>query len=96
MKTANLKKCFYILLPVLILIVSCQKEIDPTDPDQIPEGAKDSTLLIKSIRLNSVDPQSGLADDDSIKEDYFYDTVNRKIILTIDHAASHPDYFSFV
>lgn len=96
MKTANLKKCFYILFPVLILIVSCQKEIDPTDPDQIPEGVKDSTLLIKSIRLNSVDPQSGLADDDSIKEDYFYDTVNRKIILTIDHAASHPDYFPFV
>ncbi len=88
--------CFVHFLFCIFVLASCQKEIDPNAPDLIPDEVKDSTLLIKSIKLVTLDPLSGLAYDDSIKEDYFYDTVNKKIILTIDHAASHADYFSFV
>jgi hypothetical protein len=76
--------CFTTFLGLL----SCQKGVNPAELDPIPEEVKDSTLLIKSISLRYFDPSSGLPVDDSIKEVYTYDTVNRKIILTVDQAAS--------
>lgn len=94
--TKNLLFAFSVF--VLFVLTSCQKgvDIDLNNPPPIPDEIKDSTLLIKSIRLVTLDPVTGLPDDDSIKEDYFYDTINKKIILTFDHAASHPDYSPFV
>lgn len=83
-------KGFFLLFPVLILIASCQKGIDPDNPPVIPDKITDSTLLIKSITTKVFDPISGLPGEDSIKENYFYDTVNRKIIIKVDHAASSP------
>lgn len=85
------------LFLVLIFTASCQKgvDIDLNNPPPLPGNVKDSTALIKSIKLKMLDPSSGLAYDDSIKEDYFYDTINKRIILTLDHAASHPDYSFF-
>lgn len=75
---------------LVVLLVSCQREIDIDldNPPPIPDELQDSTLLIKSIKTTTLHPVSGLPDGDTIKEDYFYDTVNRKIIMTIDHAAS--------
>lgn len=78
-----------------VLLISCQKEIDidPDNPLPIPDGVVDSTLLVKSIRVNFIDPVTGLPEGDTIKEYYFYDTASRKIILTLDQEAS-SHYFT--
>jgi hypothetical protein len=81
---------------VLLVLTSCQKgvDIDLDNPPPLPDNIKDSTELIKSIRLN-IHELSGQPSDDSAKEDYFYDTINKKIIITYDHSASNPDYYNF-
>lgn len=90
MKITSIKSCFYIFFPVLILIASCQKEIDPTDPDLIPDEVKDSTLLIKSISHKMFD-EAGVPYEDSVTEYYSYDTLNKKIILTwLDNSGEFP------
>jgi hypothetical protein len=44
------KKLFFVPAVLAILVLaSCQKEIDINDPDIIPEEVMDSTLLVKSI-----------------------------------------------
>jgi len=97
MLTKTTKNLLFVF-PVFVLLVlsSCQKgvDIDLDNPPPLPGEVTDSTLLVKSIKLVTYDPTSGLATD-SIKEDYFYDTVNKKIILTFDKAASGPDYSHF-
>lgn len=80
MVISSLKKLFFVPAVLAILVLaSCQKEIDINDPDIIPEEVKDSTLLIKSITLLA---NRGLPDEDSVTEHYSYDTINKKIILT--------------
>ncbi len=96
MVISSLKKLLFIFsLFAAFALISCQKEIDvdPDNPPPVPDEIKDSTLLIKNISLRSFDPSSGLPDGDSIKEVYTYDTVNRKIIMTLDQAAS-SQYFT--
>jgi hypothetical protein len=63
------------LLTVLV-ITSCQREVSFTDIDTVTEYVKDSTLLIKSITFASATGQ------DSIVENYSYDSVNRRITIT--------------
>ena len=85
------------LFIILIFAAACQKNVDIDLDNQppLPENVKDSTELIKSIRLNRLEV-SGEPSDDSVKEDYFYDTINKKIIVTYDHSASNPDYYNFI
>ncbi|WP_276503711.1 hypothetical protein [Terrimonas pollutisoli] len=92
MRIRNFSHLFFASLVIAVFVLaSCQKEvdIDLENPPPVPSEVQDSTLLIKSIKINSLDPVSGLPDGgDTIKEDYFYDTVNRKIIMTLDQVAS--------
>ena len=99
MLTKATKNLLFIFSVVAALsLTSCQKgvDVDLNNPPPLPDNIKDSTELIKSIRLNTLDLVSGLPDDDSIKEDYFYDTLNKKIMVTFDHSASNPDYYNFI
>ena len=81
MKYNNFRKLFFIpsLLAILVL-ASCQKGIDPNNPDPvIPDELKDSTLLIKSITSTW---EKGTADEETLTEFYSYDTINKKITIT--------------
>ena len=79
-----------LFLPVLLtvlVITSCQREVDFTDTDPVTEYVRDSTLLIKSVSLYDLGLQ------DSISETYSYDSINRKITLTFSNpsASIFPD-----
>src|SRR5688500_5349057 len=81
----NYKKLLFIpCLLIILALASCQKDADPSDPDPIPDEVKDSTLLIKSIARTY---NSG---KDSIVENYFYDTVNKKITLNWTDSGTEP------
>ncbi len=83
-------KNFKFLLPALFyfacVFVSCQKELNPiitipkTDSASIA-GFKDSTLLIRSINKIFYDSATNNVTD-SFTEYYFYDTLNKKIIIS--------------
>lgn len=76
---------FFACLTMFLGLVSCQKGIDPAGADPgIPDGVKDSTLLIKSITWLY---RNG---SDSIVEHYSYDTVNRKITLSWTDSGTEP------
>src|ERR1700752_3089849 len=90
MLTSFSKKLLFIaFVPVIAVLPSCQKEIDVDldNPPTIPEGVKDSTLLIKSI--NSVWNKGG-ANPDSLTEFYSYDSVNQKIKIEWEGNGDFP------
>ena len=79
----NLRKLlFFPLLLTVLIVTSCQREIDFTGINPVTEYVKDSTLLIKSV--------TSLWDNgqDSIVENYSYDSINRKITLTWNDPSS--------
>lgn len=87
------RSAFLYLLLGIVLLESCQQEIDPypLPPVTPPASSVDSTLLIKSITVISFDDVTGLAED-SATESYMYDTLNRKIILSLKgDGADLPD-----
>jgi len=87
MLTKAVQKLFFIsAILVIFTLASCQKDTNPNDPDPIPDGVKDSTLLIKSIAYLF---DNGMNGQDSIVEHYSYDSVNRKITLTWDDASDN-------
>lgn len=81
-------KALLILIATTTIYISCTKDDSVLNPD--PEtldsatimGFKDSTQLIKSIRYNSYDSATNLITDSFISY-YYYDTLNRKIIIKL-------------
>jgi hypothetical protein len=78
-----LRKLFFVPSLIAILaLASCQKDVDPGGPVlPIPDEVKDSTFLIKQL---SFAYDIGSPTEDSIIETFFYDTVNKKIVITWD------------
>jgi hypothetical protein len=86
----NLPRLLFVsAIAAIFALTSCQREVNFTDTLPVTEYVKDSTLLIKSITLVSDD---ALGVQDSITENYSYDSVNRKIRLTW-HDPSGSDYY---
>jgi len=78
----------FLSIAVFIFYTSCSKNNDLKNPDPVTidsatiMGFKDSTQLIKSITGISYDSASG-GITDSATQFYFYDTLNKKIILSL-------------
>ena len=67
-----------LVIALIISLVSCQKNISSPNPTIISTnifGFADSTQLIKSITYHN--------QDSSGSQYFFYDTVNRKIIVSL-------------
>jgi len=66
--------------------VSCKKDINQVNPPKTDStaiaGFRDSSLLVKSISKALYDSATGAVLDSST-EYYFYDTINRKIIISL-------------
>lgn len=88
-------KTLLILIAATILYSSCNKNNDLRNPDPTTidsatiMGFKDSTQLIKSITGIIYDSATGAIEDSSSRY-YFYDTLNKRIILSLQ-PVSNPD-----
>lgn len=83
----HFKYLFFFFLSGIVFLTSCQKEIDPVLINNVDSttiaGFKDSTLLIKSISKTLNDSATG-AIYDSDTEYYYYDTLNKKTIISYE------------
>jgi hypothetical protein len=76
---------FFVL--IVFVIISCQKGVDEILTEPIPDEVKDSTLLVKSI--NHVWNKGG-SSPDSVTEHYFYDSVNKKLLVNWEGVGDFP------
>jgi hypothetical protein len=95
----NIKYLFIFFLFPSVFFISCKKDISPATlnlPDSTTiAGFKDSTLLIRSISKNLHDSATGAVYDSST-EYYFYDTLNKKVIISQTPVSSSTQSYNGV